>query len=491
MKVIKIVILFVIISQYVFSATYQLPFAAYSLDIEDIDLDGDKDIIVGHKVAWEQTKPSISILENNGYGEFNLIDTTMTFCGYQENLFVEKVDSDEYPDIIALKSDFTTGEAERDVRIIYNNNGSFDNSVIRDFTINYTEPIRGLEMGDIDSDNDLDIMLFFNETAKWCYMLNNGDGEYSLPIYYDVSNPTDIAFGDLNGDSRGDVLLCGKNLDIWYNYETGLEYFNVSDSAYVSNIDIADVDNDGDNDIIGYVWGMMGTKKQVRIYSNDAIGNFELTYSKWVDQALSRTFVTDINGDEYPDIIFNCSYNYPNSEEEYTHTYIMYNNRDNTFSDPVKYQTYFGDSEYTSSLVSHVEDVDGNGYKDLITINSSFRSDNNLNILYQDSLGNFLETSQSGIESNNIPLKIELFQNYPNPFNNETEIKFSLDLSYDVELNIYNCKGEFVESLVKGRYYKGIHSLNYKTDGLTSGVYYYRLKADGIFVDSKKMLYVK
>ena len=62
-----------------FSATFQLPFAAYSVDVEDIDLDGDKDIVIGHEVAWEHTNPSISILENNGYGEFDLIDTSMVF----------------------------------------------------------------------------------------------------------------------------------------------------------------------------------------------------------------------------------------------------------------------------------------------------------------------------------------------------------------------------------------------------------------------------
>ena len=78
-KAIMIVVLFFALFQFLISASYQLPFAAYSLDVKDIDLDGDKDIVVGHEVAWEHTNPSISILENNGYGDFDLIDTSMVF----------------------------------------------------------------------------------------------------------------------------------------------------------------------------------------------------------------------------------------------------------------------------------------------------------------------------------------------------------------------------------------------------------------------------
>ena len=107
-KAIMIVVLFFALFQFLISASYQLPFAAYSLDVKDIDLDGDKDIVVGHEVAWEHTNPSISILENNGYGDFDLIDTSMVFCGYQDFIRVEKVNADEYPDI---KTDYVHVDA--------------------------------------------------------------------------------------------------------------------------------------------------------------------------------------------------------------------------------------------------------------------------------------------------------------------------------------------------------------------------------------------
>jgi hypothetical protein len=141
-------------------------------------------------------------------------------------------------------------------------------------------------------------------------------------------------------------------------------------------------------------------------------------------------------------------------------------------------------------LVSHVEDVDGNGYKDLITINSSFRSDNNLNILYQDSLGNFLETSQSGIESNNIPLKIELFQNYPNPFNPVTQIRFALAKTADVKVSVYNVNGQKITELVNGLRHAGVHLVDFDGSRLNSGIYYYTLETDGKAL-TRKMLLIK
>ncbi len=47
-----------------FALDYDVPKKPASVDIADIDLDGDLDIIVGHMTAWEQDNPTISILKN-------------------------------------------------------------------------------------------------------------------------------------------------------------------------------------------------------------------------------------------------------------------------------------------------------------------------------------------------------------------------------------------------------------------------------------------
>lgn len=90
---------------------------------------------------------------------------------------------------------------------------------------------------------------------------------------------------------------------------------------------------------------------------------------------------------------------------------------------------------------------------------------------------------------------LSLEQNFPNPFNPETDIRFSLKQNSDVELNIYNLKGQKVKTLHKGMLDKGKHQLKWKgTDDndkpVTSGVYLYRLSS-GSSQQTRKMVLLK
>jgi hypothetical protein len=85
----------------------------------------------------------------------------------------------------------------------------------------------------------------------------------------------------------------------------------------------------------------------------------------------------------------------------------------------------------------------------------------------------------------------ELYQNYPNPFNNSTNIFYSISQPALVKLSVYNIKGESVKVLINERQNKGQHSIVFKLDNLNSGIYYYRLAVDGVYEDSRKMLYLK
>jgi hypothetical protein len=97
----------------------------------------------------------------------------------------------------------------------------------------------------------------------------------------------------------------------------------------------------------------------------------------------------------------------------------------------------------------------------------------------------------SGIESDShLPSITKLYQNYPNPFNPETEISFSLVRNSNVKLTVYNNKGETVQNIYNGQLTKGHHSYKFNATGLTSGVYYYSLDADGDVL-LKKMTLLK
>ena len=99
-----------------------------------------------------------------------------------------------------------------------------------------------------------------------------------------------------------------------------------------------------------------------------------------------------------------------------------------------------------------------------------------------------------GVKDNNkeIPTQFSLEQNYPNPFNPSTVIKYQIPTSGEVTLKVFNVLGEEVATLVNeykiaGKYNSQFSIRNYQ---LSSGVYFYTLKA-GNYFQAKKMILLK
>jgi ligand-binding sensor domain-containing protein len=83
-----------------------------------------------------------------------------------------------------------------------------------------------------------------------------------------------------------------------------------------------------------------------------------------------------------------------------------------------------------------------------------------------------------------------LEQNYPNPFNPLTTIPFSLPRSVHVTLKVFNHLGEEVKTLMNQKLPSGRHEARWIATEQASGVYFYRLQAEG-FVETKKLILVK
>ena len=96
-----------------------------------------------------------------------------------------------------------------------------------------------------------------------------------------------------------------------------------------------------------------------------------------------------------------------------------------------------------------------------------------------------------GVEQiDNLPSSFELFQNYPNPFNPTTNIKFKLEKSGLVTLNVYNVLGQKVVNLVNEELNFGTHQVSFDASSLSSGVYFYKLES-GKQTNVKKMMLLK
>ena len=88
------------------------------------------------------------------------------------------------------------------------------------------------------------------------------------------------------------------------------------------------------------------------------------------------------------------------------------------------------------------------------------------------------------------PNKFELAQNYPNPFNPSTSIKFSLPQAGNVKLAIFNLLGQEVQTLLNGYKEAGVHTVSFEPKNLNSGIYLYKLEANGL-TSVKKMTLIK
>ncbi len=118
-------------------------------------------------------------------------------------------------------------------------------------------------------------------------------------------------------------------------------------------------------------------------------------------------------------------------------------------------------------------------------------------------IGYSVPTASTKLEDNYL-IQFELQQNYPNPFNPTTNIKYQIpELSF-VTLKVYDVLGNKVATLVNEEKPSGSYEVEFSANshsgevrnlpagrqGLTSGIYFYRLQA-GDFVETKKMILIK
>ncbi|TKJ40663.1 hypothetical protein CEE37_06785 [candidate division LCP-89 bacterium B3_LCP] len=102
-----------------------------------------------------------------------------------------------------------------------------------------------------------------------------------------------------------------------------------------------------------------------------------------------------------------------------------------------------------------------------------------------------------GIESiHQLPKEYKLGQNYPNPFNAQTVIPLELPQRSMVKIELFNMMGRNIGTMFEGIKEAGWPRVKYNASHLSSGVYFYRITADGLerggkFADVGKLVLVK
>ncbi|HVN47769.1 MAG TPA: T9SS type A sorting domain-containing protein [Bacteroidota bacterium] len=124
-----------------------------------------------------------------------------------------------------------------------------------------------------------------------------------------------------------------------------------------------------------------------------------------------------------------------------------------------------------------------NAYK-IVAVNYDFiESDTSITA----SINNTLGIHGNG---NLSPQMFVLSQNYPNPFNPSTTITFSLPYRTFVTLKVFDLLGRELSTIAQEELSAGTYSRVWQANNIASGIYFYRLQADG-FSETKKLILLR
>jgi hypothetical protein len=423
----------------------------------DIDGDEDKDLFVGEEGG------NVNFYMSEGIGPItSLSQITESYFAIQAGEFSSPVFADIDGDADA---DLFVGKKDGGIDF-YENIGTAQ-SALWNFVSNQYNSI---DVGsyaapafvDIDQDNDLDMFIgqmygklnFYrndgsSQLAVWTLISDNLDsidvGWYSVPT-----------FGDLDLDGDFDLLIGNGDGRIYYYRNEGTSpafSFSLITDFYES-IDVGDraapilndFDSDGDVDLfIGESEGGL------HFYKNPTLNSI-------------RGQVTDGTSDPIVDGI----------------VYLSGLRKDSTYTNS------HGCYKFTGLPI---------GYYCVYREENSFKYC--FSPLEQDAFDiNFVGTTDvEELSESSFPEHIELYPNYPNPFNPVTTLSFSLPVDMEVEIGIFNIKGEKIKELTQGYQTKGIKTVtwdgkNAQGEKVSSGVYFCKLRS-GNHNETIKMVMLK
>ncbi|MDO7875502.1 FG-GAP-like repeat-containing protein [Hymenobacter sp. ASUV-10] len=286
---------------------------AAGLAMGDLDNDGDLDLAVAQ--VYQQGSSTLpvgwaTILLNNGSGSFSTNGTVSLGTGSAPTLALGDLDGDGDLDLVAPLRLYS------ELAIRFNNgSGSFGGGQ----TLPSTNTAH-VVLADMDGDGDLDIVRDIGNggngsSTSIATYVNNGSGTFaSGPAGSTITagQSVSVAVGDMDGDGDLDLATCSYNwpgtVAIWKNNGNGTYPSTAASSSvlggyYPSDVDLADVDGDGDLDLLAVSSGALN----VRLNNGNGIIGGGQTLSLSTGGAEDNLATGDVDGDGDLDVLLESS----------------------------------------------------------------------------------------------------------------------------------------------------------------------------------------
>ena len=225
----------------------------WTLVVGDVDADGDLDVVSGNSLQRNRL-----YLNNGTTDPFNGVAGTDLTTDAHATAAVALGDMDGDEDL-----DLVVGNTDQPCRL-YLNNGTADpfNGVSGSNITSDSYATHAVALGDVDGDNDLDVVTGNSEERNRLY-LNNGtadpfNGVTGADITTDDHATISVALGDMNGNGRLDLVAgnAGHRNRLYLNNGTATPFSGVSGSDITTDLHttysvaLGDLDGDGALDVV-------------------------------------------------------------------------------------------------------------------------------------------------------------------------------------------------------------------------------------------------
>jgi hypothetical protein len=422
----------------------------------DLNQDGWSDFLVPNEIVND-----VRVFMNDGQGGYN------DFTIFKINGGSRPSTNEGFDHNLDGLIDVAVGNSANDKVTIFTGDGTGGFSSIQNFIAG--SGVRGLVVLDADGDGFNDIVTANRDDSNVSILMNNKDGSFAPPVNFDAggNGETAAASADVNGNGIMDIFIGTINSDkihLWMGDGNGSFYF--SDEVLVGNapwmLAAGDVNNDGTPDVVS----ANSSEASLSVVFCDSLGNLYPPINYPTGLFPIAIDLGDVDGDGDLEIVTS---NFSGSD------FTMYEN-DGTGN----YINRRNFSAHTAGSCTVLHDRDNDGDMDMTGIDE-----------WVDSL--FLFTNDPSVnveEEENVPDDFYLSQNYPNPFNPATKIEFRIKNLGFVSLKVFNVLGNEIATLVNEEKHVGKYDVNFNATGLSSGMYFYTLKA-GSHSETKKMVLLK